>query len=414
MSDSSSQDAAAHSAEKKCIRVHRKGSLRNQSRFDPLFGGAFAKLGHGSRGRRLKLFQKHWQHIESKFHNMFDSINNRVFDDICAFVDASVTGDFPLVHLGVVPVAHINIGVSFGDNSFWLDPLAATLASKSTSFVVHVAGGLVQTTKDVFEIVMEGYGVIGSESTERVSSPSLPRSSSNTTQRSRMRSSRGFRPVGQGTSSGSDVEADSRRRPLRQRRHSADGSGTDSGSDSRYPLRLSRSTSASGSNELLPASPRQTEADIKFAKQYLTHASAIMLANDVHQWYTETVVNDGSSGDTASGSLCSPKTPLVIILTESEIIPDIIMQRFVEMLRVQLAGVPFVLVMVSAHIYHQLTNASQCLGANSLWVQFLFVGPFNSAAGSIPSDCCTITSRELLQLDEPTQSHLGPDPDTCY
>lgn len=155
-----------------CIIIRRKGTLtgkfvkyndsafhRQQAKWNRL-QGAFSCLEEGGRGRRLRLFEKHWKYIESKFNDVFKNINRSVFADIASFVTSIKATDSLFAHqIDVIPLAHLNVGVSFGDNKFWLDPLIATLRTEVGAKVVHVRGSLVQDTKSMFISICERLGL---------------------------------------------------------------------------------------------------------------------------------------------------------------------------------------------------------------------------------------------------------------
>ena len=148
-----------------CVRVVRVGR-RDSTLAVPrsMLDGGFAASLTTRRTRerdtqRLRAFRRHWAFIEGTFTATFRTMNDAVFGDVCRFVSASSRGDLLSLRLGVVPVAHLNVGVGFGDSSFWRDPLTATLRERCTPYVAQVSGAMQQSTKAFFETLMHTFGV---------------------------------------------------------------------------------------------------------------------------------------------------------------------------------------------------------------------------------------------------------------
>ena len=411
----------------------------------------------------MQAFRRHWAFIEGAFSAMFHTINQSVFADVCRFAGASARGDLTSLRLGTVPVVHLNIGVSFGDNSFWLGPLVEALRRDCSSFVATLPGSLALTTKGVFEAMMEQFGMFepeksctapttatapparadagyessatrhparpvspymptplsrtGSASSmvelltsssisSAASDASLPEGSSSSATRvlrsgRRVVASVTARTTGRTSSSGEESDI---QRAIRESLQTADHermlaamrggdtieivSDDEEGEDNianqgntstrHSPRYLTRSTSRHNSGPhgrettsnakvdvRSSAGSGAVDVNLKFDKKYLNRASAMMLANDVREWYEDTVAcvsqvlwPDGDAQGSAGapfgdrGDPASPKqgsvraAPLVLVFTEAEAIPDTLLQRFVRLLQVQMPSVPVVLIMV--------------------------------------------------------------------
>lgn len=448
-----------------CVVVSRTGRARDDRRtvspnkllfrqgyFDTAFGHIVKnknKLTGCNTGlkRRLEQFHNHWSHVHSNIEEVVVELNQKVLKSVANFVvscssgvldaNSSNTKHSPYqkgfnvfstthtpqisslqstAHLGIVPVVHLDIGVSFGDAEMWLQPLIDTLRSHGVPFVAHVQGSRVRNTKDVFVTLVQAFGVSGNTtvgignaeakialnlstsaptcansidldndnssnehrssrrtSTSTISTHHCPLQNNNY-QTSKGMALRGGKRYRSENKRGDSFEADialALKKSLLEHQNSPSSQKTllngsqnynsccriwedDSNKKAAENISLkkkrrfsTRSSEFTRTNSHLANQNHQHrdlpwKQALKFGKQYWNNASAMMLANDLRQWY-----HDNVKGASKVESSITQHVPLVVIFTESEALSTTILHRCVRILMVQMPKVPVTLIMVN-------------------------------------------------------------------